>query len=432
MPSSAATSPVFLAVPGQARSRVFLLAAEESGPGVALEQVATVAGPSSRCELLVERLNDALWGADRLDVEEALAGLPDAVAVACRQALDRAAVAKEEGSDGERQVVKKYFAGSADQMADEMRCAITLGLQFLVTNEDQDGTIEINAALYAEDVEVPYSSAPHWLPAPEGAALLERIYPREDQLESVLSDPRWETFESRAYWLWVQDEVEPDSADAQVVVEHFDRVINQSDTLAEFVVEDDGDPETRGPLTPRNRYDLYVALAAIMFDLDLLLQDWDGVESIVRGDVPLTARNQPREWWAKMQDSACRLAEAARTGALDDLEPRTVAEEVLISLATRPDYVEWGLETAPTASTTWASYMLPRDDVWDGQHREILPHLVGDGDVEMLWNRGLDGIDDPSDPTNLFLRIGDYRAKSWHEPFDAVAGTGPDAGGTSE
>jgi len=47
----------------------------------------------------------------------------------------------------------------------------------------------------------------------------------------------------------------------------------------------------------------------------------------------------------------------------------------------------------------------------------VLPALTGDTDIEILWDPGLDGLDNPQDPTNQFLGMGDYRPHRWHVTF---------------
>lgn len=56
--------------------------------------------------------------------------------------------------------------------------------------------------------------------------------------------------------------------------------------------------------------------------------------------MPLMVQSQPRVWWREMCRSAQRLCTAARLGRWDELVPRTPAEEALISLTTRVEYVE--------------------------------------------------------------------------------------------
>lgn len=423
MTSIPVNTPLFLALSTERRSRIYLLTAAEGSPPAALEQVTTLADSATDAAALVQHLNSSVSSGDQSSVEHYLTDLPEAVALACRRALERAASSVGlPAVPSDLPVVREFFATSPDEIVEHLQSGITLGLQFLVTNGSLPDDVRLKATLFGDELEVPYTPSPQWLPAPNGAPLLDRTYPSEDDLLDVFRDPVWETFVSRAYWLWVQEEDDPDSASATIVVEHFDQLIDDSKVFLRFAAEDDSDTEGRGPLSPRNRFELYITLLAMTTDLDTLLSDWgEDVDSVVRDDMPLTVLAQPREWWVPMRDAADRLFAAARTGALHDLEPRTVGEEVLIALATRTSYVEWGRDTADLMGVTAKFNSLPTDPEWDGKYEEILPHLVGDVDVEMLWDRRLDGIEDPEDPTNAFLLMGDFRPAAWHDVLDETA-----------
>lgn len=52
--------------------------------------------------------------------------------------------------------------------------------------------------------------------------------------------------------------------------------------------------------------------------------------------------------------------------------------------------------------------------------------LAGDADIAFLWRPAADGIGDLDDPVNRGQGIGDYRAGSWHQPFDRYK-VNPDA-----
>jgi hypothetical protein len=43
--------------------------------------------------------------------------------------------------------------------------------------------------------------------------------------------------------------------------------------------------------------------------------------------------------------------------------------------------------------------------------------FVQDTDILSLFDDGLDGLEDPDDATNAFLRMGDYRPGAWFTPF---------------
>jgi hypothetical protein len=120
---------------------------------------------------------------------------------------------------------------------------------------------------------------------------------------------------------------------------------------------------------------LYMSLYRIREDLDLLLGDWEGGDSTVREDMPAIVRTQPHAWWEQTYNSADRLFEAARSGAIDDLVPRTPAEEALLALAARDDYVGWAKDTARDLGTQVIYDRLPEDAEWDGEYGEMLPSL---------------------------------------------------------
>lgn len=182
-------------------------------------------------------------------------------------------------------------------------------------------------------------------------------------------------------------------------------------------IEDAGE-EARGPLTPRNRFMLYMSLRNMSGDLDSLAAFWDTWNSQVREDMPRLVHDQPHSWWKQMDRSNERLLEAARTGALQDLVPRTPAEEALLALAASPGYIEWAKDAMRDADLEGLFEDLPTDEDWDGDYEEILPALTGDADIKMLWKADLDGLEDPGDPTNSFLGMGDYRPQAWHRYFD--------------
>jgi hypothetical protein len=110
------------------------------------------------------------------------------------------------------------------------------------------------------------------------------------------------------------------------------------------------------------------------------------------------------------------------------LEPTHPAEEAVVHVAVTCGYTDVAfdligvdddlraaLDALPVGSTQpEAPGQVPEADY---TFDEVLPALTGDADIETLWDPGLDGLDDPQDPTNRFLGIGDYRPHRRHVTF---------------
>lgn len=258
-----------------------------------------------------------------------------------------------------------------------------------------------------------------WWPKAASEQLVERLQPHPRNLAEVFSDDRWGTNLGRAYWLWIEDseralDDEETSATATWIIEFFDRPLSPETNFRIFLRDDDSDEETRGFLTVRNRFVLWLSLSNISVDLDGLTSD--DMESIVRDDLPAFAHEQSLDWWEKLRKSADRLCEASRLGNLSELEPRTVGEEALLALATRPGYIDWAEDSLEMSDNQLVFDSLPPSPD-DGDWEEILPALTGDTDIEMMWHLHIDGIDDPANEINQQLGMGDYRPESWHSLF---------------
>jgi hypothetical protein len=426
-PASAGT---FISVAAPARSRLFLINRDIAfGSSETLTQVATISGPAEGAKELADELNRAAWTGDRLRLTEIFTDLPDPVVQACERALDGcpdpASLAL--GSDGKPMAVLRvaFFANDPTDLAREANAAMDLGLQFLVENSlDEDGRIEFTAKLLSAECQVEAGKVSDWWLPPQ-SQLLERTFPHPDDLTKAFSDSRWATNVARAHWLWVEDEGEirddTTSATATWVVEFFDELLSPETNFRIFRQEDGLDEESRGYLTPRNRFLLWLSLWNIASDLDGMLSM--DIESIVQDDMPTSVREQPLTWWSEMRASADRLCEAARLGEVSALEPRTVAEEALISLAARPSYIDWANDSLEMSNYQQIFDSLPRsphDEDWE----EVLPDLTGDADVEMVWDHHLDGIGDPDDLANKRLGIGDYRPAAWHTKFARAQANG--------
>ncbi len=95
---------------------------------------------------------------------------------------------------------------------------------------------------------------------------------------------------------------------------------------------------------------------------------------------------------------------------------RAPADEALIALATRDDYIAAAQDQISDMGYREQLDALPRAE-WDNDFEEILPDLTGDTDILMLWSPRLDGIEDAESVVNQLLGIGDYRAETWHDVF---------------
>jgi hypothetical protein len=189
-------------------------------------------------------------------------------------------------------------------------------------------------------------------------------------------------------------------------------------------------------LTARTRFVLWVALGQLAVAVDLALQPAHNGGQSIRAiaddpggplrDFPAQTRTQPLVWWDLTQHAAGRMAEAMRTGQC--WKPRTPAEEAVVHVAVSCGYTDIAfdligvdddlradLDALPVGSTQPdAPGQVPEADY---TFDEVLPALTGDADIEILWDPGLDGLDDPQDPTNRFLGMGDYRPHRWHVTF---------------
>lgn len=108
---------------------------------------------------------------------------------------------------------------------------------------------------------------------------------------------------------------------------------------------------------------------------------------------------------------------SARRGAIDELVPRTPAEEALIYLATRPGYVGAARDHIDLFNLGQIFDALPvaeDDEKWE----EVLGDLTSDVDIERFWMSNSQGQEDPANPINRYLGMGDYRPQAWHRLFE--------------
>jgi hypothetical protein len=94
-------------------------------------------------------------------------------------------------------------------------------------------------------------------------------------------------------------------------------------------------------------------------------------------------------------------------------EPTCTAEELVLHLAIKdaPGYLESAEENSGTRHFTLPEH---RDDYdWRG----CSDLLVQDGDVLMLYDARLDGIESSDEAINQHLGMGDLRPAAWFTPF---------------
>lgn len=171
-------------------------------------------------------------------------------------------------------------------------------------------------------------------------------------------------------------------------------------------------------MTPRTADLLHTALC--------LLADgaYDEVEE--HGSAPVTgSRNSwyvfdrlPRLTWGMSADWRRRFARAC-DDLTEDLErgewpiPRCTAEEIALHFAIKDGPAM--LEMEEDAESERHFELPEHDDDYDWEN--CADCLFQDGDVLMLFDDELDGIEDPGDPLNRQAGIGDLRADNWFTWF---------------
>ena len=424
-----ATPMSFVPLSTSTRTRVYLISHERSlAAPPHMTQVLTLNGNPEAADQVIAALNAAAWTGDRRDLDVVLEGLPAPIAQACEQALEKcpdpSALALGLNDIPLTVVSEASFGEYSSDLALHLESAMNLSLQVLVKNSiDENGFVSFDVTVLSGDREVEPGDIGSWWETEESAEVTARLHPSPVDLADAFRDDRWQTCEARAYWLWIieRDESDDDpdsySATAEWVVEFLDVELCPLANFRIFVKNDDPEVEDAGVLTVRTRFLLWNALSDISVDLDSLTNDWSEWESSVKEDMPLMVQSQPREWWREMSRSAERLCTAARVGRWDELVPRTPAEEALISLATRTEYVEAARERINTTGLAGQYESLPdsgEDEIWD----EILGALTGDGDIEIVWSAESFDRTDPDDEVNRYLGMGDYRPEAWHRLFE--------------
>lgn len=424
-----ATPLSFAPISTPSRTRIFLVGNENSvATTPRMAQVLTLNDSPEAGQRLVGALNTAAWTGDRSDLDGLLQELPGPIRQACDEALGTCPAPSRLalGFDDIPMTIisEATFSEDGTDLARYLRAAMDLGLQVLVENSiDERGYIRFDVTLLSGDREVEPGDVGSWWPTAGGVEVSDRLHPSPANLDDALKDERWTTQEARAYWLWVieRDEHDDDpdsySATAEWVVEFLNVPLDVLNNYRVFVEEGDPADEDAGVFTIRTRFLLWNSLCDICADLDSLTMEWPKWESTVKEDMPLMVQAQPREWWREMFKSAERLCSAARLGRWDDLVPRTPAEEALISLATRAEYIEVARDYIDVLDRSEQYESLPvseDDEIWG----EILGALTGDVDIEMVWSAKSFAQTDPNNEVNRYLGMGDYRPEAWHKLFD--------------
>lgn len=424
-----ATPMSFVPLSTPTRTRVYLVSHERSlAAPPRMTQVLTLNSSPEEADRVIAALNAAAWTGDRADLGVVLDGLPAPIAQACEQALEKCPEPKSVALGFDDIPLTVVSEASFDEYSSDLvrylESAMDLSLQVLVQNSiDENGFVRFDVTVLSGDREVEPGDIGSWWQTEGRARVTERVHPSPADLADALSDERWQTREARAYWLWMidrdegEDDPESYSATAEWVVEFLDVELSPLTNFRIFVNSDDPEFEEAGVLTVRTRFLLWNALSDMSVDLDSLTSDWSEWESSVKEDMPLMVQSQPREWWREMYRSAQRLCTAARLGRWDELVPRTPAEEALISLATRVEYVEAARERINLTGLAGQYESLPaseEDEIWD----EVLGALTGDVDIEIVWSAESFARTDPDDEVNRYLGMGDYRPEAWHRLFD--------------
>lgn len=228
MSSFAETPRVFVPIASPGKTRIYLVTHESNLVRLPeLSQVATVTGPPELGQRLIAALNTAAWSGRMDDLEQIAPEVPDAVMQGCRAAVAQCpspaslALGLE---DAPMAVLREsWFRFGSDDLATMARAAMEVGLQFIFENElDEDGSVEIHARLLSDERETRSEDADRWWPAPQALHVADRVHPAPDGLADVLKDVRWRTRQARGYWLWIEDDAEPDSYTARWVIEFFD------------------------------------------------------------------------------------------------------------------------------------------------------------------------------------------------------------------
>ncbi|WP_280462139.1 hypothetical protein [Nocardia carnea] len=391
---------------------------------------------------LVAALENAAWHGDRKAWDALAAGLPNAVALACNQALSTlpqpASLAI--GSDGWplSVVATSYFSTMNEDLRRQASASYDLSIMALIDNHRSDDGPDVGyrLRLLSGEIELPARGGSSAWPA-GGQEPAERLLIGPNELDEVLIDARWQTHRARAHWFWrveCDEDGEVDTGEATWVVEFFDEPVPddpEPDAPEEYdsFVLGEWNP---WPMTSRTRFVLWQSMICLTGLLELELSVWDENEAEpdvpeLIGDFPWSVQSQPRAWWVELLRSGQRLVGALRTG--ESWNPRTPAEEALIYMCCTGGWVDAGHDLINergilrrqfrdlAEGVEWDADAGSSDSGPDFDWGEVPAALAGDEDIAFLWRPDLDGLENPSVDENLTLGIGDYTPSSWHVPF---------------
>ena len=218
---------------------------------------------------------------------------------------------------------------------------------------------------------------------------------------------------------WRLDQAEPDAAVAPTGGKgpDFAALFPASDHQCEGDGEDC--EECGWDLTPRTADILYTALSCLAdeaYDDAEELQDRpltrkDAATANVFGRLPRITWHQDLAWRRQFARACDDLAEDLAAGHWP--EAGCTAEEMALHLAIddAPGYEELAQDNPRSAH-----HGLPeRDDDYDWG--ACVDLLFQDTDVLMLFDAGLDGIEDPEGEINQALGMANLQAREWFEPF---------------
>lgn len=380
-------------------------------------QVATIPGDAD-AGAVVDELNGASWESRQVD-PDVLAGIPDAAQQSLLKAVEaqRNAAPVALGWDNTPLVANVTIEDQAEsteeltaRVSDLLSASVSLGVTLLLVpgKEPYEFTYEI----LPDWVEETLTLTESWWTLPSDTVLIQRTFGAAEEVAKFVAEESWQRGQARIYTGFVEekfDEGEPVLSWTCVVdmwVPDFARFLDSPATAM---------PEG-SVLTVRNRYELWAALGAMSTSLDMgTVGELDPELSLVMEDMPAITRGQTQEWWRQMFESVVELTEAARVGNFERLAPRTPAEEALLALATSHEYLDWARDEISMLGYYPSFEDLPIHER-DGELEELLPELVGDTGIKMLWAPHIDGLE-RDNVLQRSLGFRDYRIENWHTPY---------------
>ena len=185
--------------------------------------------------------------------------------------------------------------------------------------------------------------------------------------------------------------------------------------------------EDRWSLTPRTAHTLHTAMQCLG---DFLYDDCEelgGAPVAPTEQPPTVLARLPRLTWRQgvmwrrlMARSADDLWRDIESGRLP--VPRNHAEEICLHLAIE----DAEGDVNETQSDENHEALPSRADDYDWS--ACRDYLFQDHDILQLYNPAHDGVEDPDDPTNSYMKFGDMRPTAWFEWFANVEPRNPDRG----